>query len=196
MRFLAFAGFLLVFPFSCLFLLAATQLELKFKISSCFCLFCLVLACFGCFGCLCCHAAASCCLLLLFWSWSSNSVLAFACCSLLGHALAPWSMELILNLDSSWLYCLLWLPFGCFSLLWLALACFGCFGLLWLALAALAALPCFALHWLLWLLWLALACLGCFGCLRFPFHCYSGLWGGLGSIFRIFSQFFRYFDAS
>ena len=39
-------------------------------------------------------------------------------------------MELILNLNSSWLYCLLLLSFACFGLLWLVLACFGCFGCL------------------------------------------------------------------
>ena len=63
-------------------------------------------------------AGAVCCLLLLSWSLSSNSVLAVACGSLLGHVFAPCSMELILNLNSSWLYCLL-LAFACFRLLWL-----------------------------------------------------------------------------
>ena len=70
-------------------------------------------------------AGAPCCLLLLSWSLSSKSVLAFACYCLLGHAFAPWSVELILNLNSSWLYCF------CFALHWFA----------WLYLA----LPCFTL---------------------------------------------------
>ena len=35
-------------------------------------------------------------------SLSSKSVFAFACCCLLGHASASWSVELILNLNSSW----------------------------------------------------------------------------------------------
>ena len=74
-------------------------------------------------------AGAVCCLLLLSWSLSSNSVLAVACGCLLGHVFAPCSMELILNLNSSWLYCLLLL----------ALVCFSFFGLFRLALAALAA---------------------------------------------------------
>ena len=73
---------------------------------------------------------AVCCLLLLSWSLSSKSVLGFACCCLLGHVFAPRSTELILNLNSSWLYCLLLLSFACFGLLWLVLACFGCFGCL------------------------------------------------------------------
>ena len=59
-------------------------------------------------------AGAVCCLLLLSWSLSSNSVLAVACGCLLGHVFAPCSMELIL-------YCLL-LAFACFCLLSLALA--------------------------------------------------------------------------
>ena len=42
------------------------------------------------------------CMLPLSWSLSSKSVFAFACYCLLGHASAPWSMELILNLNSSW----------------------------------------------------------------------------------------------
>ena len=66
-------------------------------------------------------AGAVCCLLLLSWSLSSNSVLAVARGCLLGHVFAPCSMELILNLNSSWLYCLL-LAFACFCLLSLALA--------------------------------------------------------------------------
>ena len=41
------------------------------------------------------------CMLPLSWSLSSKSVFAFACC-FLGHASASWSMELILNLNSSW----------------------------------------------------------------------------------------------
>ena len=41
------------------------------------------------------------CMLPLSWSLSSKSVFAFACC-FLGHASAPWNMELILNLNSSW----------------------------------------------------------------------------------------------
>ena len=41
-------------------------------------------------------------LFLYRWSWFSKSVFAFACCCLLGHASAPWSMALILNLNSSW----------------------------------------------------------------------------------------------
>ena len=32
--------------------------------------------------------------------------------------------------------------------------------------------------------------------LRFPFHCYSGLWGGLGTLFRTFFTFFQFFNAS
>ena len=40
------------------------------------------------------------------------------------------SMELILNLNSSWLYCLLWLTLACLFLRFLALACFSCFGCL------------------------------------------------------------------
>ena len=41
------------------------------------------------------HAALS-------WSLSSKSVFAFAFYCLLGHGSAPWSMELILNINSSW----------------------------------------------------------------------------------------------
>ena len=37
-------------------------------------------------------AGAPCCLLLLCWSLRSKSVLAFACCCLLGHAFAPSSI--------------------------------------------------------------------------------------------------------
>ena len=40
-------------------------------------------------------ASAPCCLLLLSWRLSSKSVLSFACYCLLGHAFAPWSVELI-----------------------------------------------------------------------------------------------------
>ena len=64
-------------------------------------------------------AGAVCCLLLLSWSLSSNSVLAVACGCLLGHVFAPCSMELILNLNSSWLHCLLLHAFARFRLLWL-----------------------------------------------------------------------------
>ena len=42
------------------------------------------------------------CMLPLSWSLSPKSVFAFFCYCLLGHASAPWSMELILNLNSSW----------------------------------------------------------------------------------------------
>ena len=66
-------------------------------------------------------AGAVCCLLLLSWSLSSKSVLAFACCCLPGHVFASRSTELILNLNSCWLCCLLLLSLACFSLLWLAL---------------------------------------------------------------------------
>ena len=66
---------------------------------------------------------------------------------------------------------------------------FGCFALLCLALAALAALACFGLLGLLWLLALSVPLL-----LRFYTAGSVDLWGGLGSILRIFSQFFRYFD--
>ena len=67
-------------------------------------------------------------LLTLSWSLSSKSVLAFAWLCVAWPCV--WSMELILNLNSSWLYCLLWLTLACFCLLWLALAFFGCFGCL------------------------------------------------------------------
>ena len=81
-------------------------------------------------------AGAVCCLLLLSWSLSSKSVLAFACCCLPGHVFASRSTELILNLNSCWLCCLLLLSFACFGLLWLALACFGCFGCAFRSIAA------------------------------------------------------------
>ena len=85
--------------------------------------------------------------LLLSWSLSSKLDLAFACFCLLGRAFARSSVELILNLNSSWLY----------ALLWLTLACFG---LLWLALAPLAACAGRILAGVRGLLWLALACCG------------------------------------
>ena len=51
-------------------------------------------------------------------------LLAFACFWLLVltiayflRGFAPWSVELILNLNSSWLHCLVWLTFACFCLL-------------------------------------------------------------------------------
>ena len=65
------------------------------------------------------------------------------------------------------------------------------FSLLCLALAALAALACFGLLGLLWLLALSVPLL-----LRFYAAGSVDLWGGFDSIFRIFSQFLRYFDAS
>ena len=77
-------------------------------------------------------AGAPCCLVLVSWSLSSQSVLALVCCCLLGHAFAPWSMEFVLNLNSSWLYCLLLLTLACFGLLLLAVACFALLCLLWL----------------------------------------------------------------
>ena len=43
-------------------------------------------------ACFCLLAAARCCLLLLSWSFSSKSVLAFVCC-LLGHAFVSWSLS-------------------------------------------------------------------------------------------------------
>ena len=48
-----------------------------------------------------------------------------ACCCfcLLVHAFARQSVELILNLNSSWLYCLLLLTVACLCLLLLALGC-------------------------------------------------------------------------
>ena len=69
-------------------------------------------------------AGAACCLLLLSWSLSSKSVPAFAGFCLLVPAFARSRVELILNLNSSWLYCLPLLTFACFWLPLLALACF------------------------------------------------------------------------
>ena len=82
-----------------------------------------------------------------------------ACFGLLGHAFARQSVELILNLNSSWLYCL------CLALPWFA----------WLYLA----LPCFTL-------------LGLTLLMRFPFHCYSGFWGYVGSFFALVAHFFDF----
>ena len=62
-------------------------------------------------------AGAACCLLLLSWSLSSKSVPAFAGSCLLVPAFARSRVELILNLNSSWLYCLPLLTFACFWLL-------------------------------------------------------------------------------
>ena len=39
-----------------------------------------------------------------------------------------------------------------------------------------------------------MACFGCFSCLRFPFHCYSGLWGGLGRSWASLFAFFAFFS--
>ena len=89
-------------------------------------------------------------------------------------------------------FCLLLvaLAFSCFFLLSLAFSCLlllslPCSCLLLLSLAfsclLLLSLPCSCFLLLSLLLWL-----------RFPFHCCSGLWGGLASIFRIcLGDFFR-----
>ena len=73
---------------------------------------------------------------------------AFACFCLLGHAFARQSVELILDFNSSWLYCLLLLTFAC--------ACFGLLCLLWLLALSVPLLLRFCLmlaHFsLLWLI--------------------------------------------
>ena len=77
---------------------------------------------------------------------------AFACFCLLGHAFARHSVELILDFNSSWLYCLLLLTFAC--------ACFGLLCLLWLLALSVPLLLRFAWSW---------ALLGVFFCFLFSF---------------------------
>ena len=72
--------------------------------------------------------ALLCLTLLLSWIASSKSVLAFACFCLLGHAFVWRSVVHVLNLNSSWHYCLFLHALGCCRLhllafLLLAAAC-------------------------------------------------------------------------
>ena len=99
-----------------------------------------------------------------------------ACFGLLGHAFARQSVELILNLNSSWLYCLcLALPW--FAWLYLALPCFTLLGL-----TLLMRFPfhCYSGFWGSW----ALFSFWWFFCLS------------LGCFFRSCGAFFRFFYAS